>query len=86
MSAIWYTILLAVLAVSYFANQDIINTKYTCHYSTLQCMCQLDLNSTFDRCSVGCAIGNIGHSSCQTNGCPNRFEGLILDSFVLGCG
>tara|TARA_B110000014_G_C19903409_1_gene467390 strand:- start:426 stop:695 length:270 start_codon:yes stop_codon:yes gene_type:complete len=78
--------LIFVIGISFLANRRVYEKKsvyYHCHYSTLQCMCQIHPNATFDRCSVECAIGNTWHEDKQKNGCPTRFEGLVLDSFEL---
>lgn len=81
MSPFWFIVVGLAAFASYMANRDVISPCYTCHYSNIECQCQLDTLG----CSVICAVGDIGKSTQQKNGCPNRFEGLILDSFSIGC-
>lgn len=79
MNPVLYLVVIIAVIASYLANNY--ETTYTCHYSTLECMCIFNNKSIIEKCSVGCAIGNIGKSTQQKNGCPTRIEGLVLDSF-----
>ena len=76
MYLVWFIIISLVALASYKANQN--TPCYICHYSNIECHCQ---NNSFTGCSVLCAVGDIGRSTQQNNGCPNRLEGLVLDSF-----
>lgn len=80
MNPLWFIVLGIAAFSSYMANQDSVTQCYTCHYSNIECQCQLD-NNSFTGCSVLCAVGNIGKTTQQKNGCPVRSEGFVLDSF-----